>query len=59
MFDIKELKDKITNGGMALSLPLEQRILNDQMTEADHIFISKAFGTIRDIKKNGVTEYVE
>lgn len=59
MYDVKDLKDKIINGGIALSIPLEQRILNDQMTEADHIFISKSLGLLRDIKKNGIPEYVE
>lgn len=53
VFDIKELKDKITNGGIAVNEQLEQRILNDQMTDKDYEFISRVFGAIRTLRKEG------
>ena len=53
MFDIIELKDKIKKGEIALSYNLEQRILHDEMTEDDYKFVSRTFGFIRSLTKEG------
>lgn len=51
MFDINQLKHKIQHGGIALSEALEQRVLNDQLTENDYEFLKRAFGDMRDLTK--------
>lgn len=51
MYDIKKVKDMIKHGGIALNESLEKRIMNDEMTESDHSFLSKNIGLMRDFNK--------
>lgn len=59
MYDVKQLKHMIEHGGISVNDRLQERIMNDQMTQQDHAFISKAFGTMRGINKLGVDGYKE
>ena len=51
MFDIKELKEKIQNGGIALSHSLEERVMTNTMTDEDHKFLSRTINIMRDLSK--------
>ncbi|MDQ0062372.1 hypothetical protein [Paenibacillus harenae] len=59
MYDIKQVKDMIENGGIAVNEKLQERIMNDQMTEEDHAFVSRAFETMRGVTKHGIEGYKE
>lgn len=59
MYDIKQVKHMIEHGGVAVSESLQERIMNDQMTEQDHTFLARCFGTMRGITKHGVEGYKE
>lgn len=62
MYDIKQLKQMIVDGKTAVSKNLEERIMNDQLSVADHEFLSKSFKSVRELKRHGFDgceEFVE
>ena len=54
MYDIKQLKQLVESGAIAVNEPLRERMESDSLTEDDHAFLARTFGVMRDIKKGRI-----
>jgi hypothetical protein len=51
MYDIKQVKDMLDNGGIAVDPGLEERIRANTLTESDHALISGTMKLKRELER--------